>query len=243
MLFFALLGLYLLLVAKRNCYHALAGISFGFALACKWNALFLILPTIIYLLWRRKYLVSAEILSSALIAYALTYIPLILVKGLGGFVSLQVWMLSCMWEGQRGVAASVGVLNRLLRPFVFISKYNPLFRLAEFHLFGDFYLSLNEGVNPMISFLAFPILYWQIRRNLANPNDVRQLLLFVFAGYLLWTMLFVNLFEAWLYAPITTMASLFAADFAANSQVKTWLIYLYLASAAIWPFCVAAILK
>lgn len=58
-LFFALLGMYILLKAKNRVSYAICGGVFGLALASKWVAAFLILPSLVFLLIKRKCIAAA----------------------------------------------------------------------------------------------------------------------------------------------------------------------------------------
>ena len=246
MLFFGLLGIYLVLSAEKKLMFALAGAAFGLAVASKWLGVLFIVPSILWLIQGRKVVDSSLLLAPAVLVYVLSYMPLIVTRGFGSFLSLQVWMLHYWMNREGGTAGILVVINRLIGPFFFVSKFNPWYSFASFGFSANYYVSLNEGVNPFISFLPFPMIYSQTRTYLASHNNPAKRLLF-------WTLalfLFVHLIsqdplESWLFEPILALSIIFAADLlrslVTRSRLSRSLSILYLMLCAAWTLLVITI--
>jgi hypothetical protein len=248
MLFFALLGVYLILRSDSSRSFVLAGISFGLALASKWTSILVIVPMVVYVLYRpgfRKAGVRCLLgLASAAAVYCLCYLPLIVAEGFGSFVGLQFSMFSFVLHFHGTKSLSIGILTVLnrLAVFPFFSKYDSLYNLWPTHISGIYYLSFDQGVNPFTAVMIYPATYWQIRKYLVKGNGVRQLLIMIALSVLAWQVFFSDPFETWLYAPILTLTAIFISDllrkFYTNHKVVT---YVYLSLAAAWP-AIASIL-
>jgi 4-amino-4-deoxy-L-arabinose transferase-like glycosyltransferase len=246
MLFFGLLGLYLVLSAKRKWMFALAGTAFGLAVASKWLAVVFIVPSIIWLVHDRKVADSSLLFASAMLVYVVSYMPLILIRGFSSFLSLQLWMLHYWMNREGGTAGILVVINRLVGPFFYVSKFNPLYSLASFGFSGNYYVSLNQGANPFISFLPFPMIYLQIRTYLAgDKNRARCLLFWTLTLFLLVHVVSSDPFESWLFEPIIALSVVFAADLLRRLATKSLRAgsssILYLTLCAAWTLLMIAV--
>src|SRR5208337_4057941 len=82
MIFFAVLSVYLLMLAKRPTQYALVGVTVGLALACKWTGIFFAIPELLYIIGFRRFVNGLELIVGGTAGYVLPYIPLIVEKGL-----------------------------------------------------------------------------------------------------------------------------------------------------------------
>jgi hypothetical protein len=213
MIFFGSLGLYIVLSARTRPMYLLSGVVLGFAVASKWYGALFLVPSIIWLAENRRFTECALLFTSATIAYVFSYMPFIVANGFAGFLSLQAWMIQFTISRHSGTYGTVEVVNRLIGPFFYLSKFNPLYRLANLILPGNYYMSLNEGVNPLVALLPYPSTYWEARRYFAgHKNPARHLLLLTMVSFLFVHIVFMDPFESWLFAPITIISAIFIAD-------------------------------
>jgi 4-amino-4-deoxy-L-arabinose transferase-like glycosyltransferase len=247
MLFFGLLGIYLVLSAgKKKWMFALAGAAFGLAIASKWLGVLFIVPSILWLIQDRKVVDSGLLMTPAVIVYVVSYTPLILTRGFSGFLSLQVWMLHYWMNREGGTAGILVAINRLIGPFFYVSRLNPWYSFASFRFSSGYYVSLNEGVNPFISSLPFPMIYSQVRTFLAGRNNpAKRLLFWTLTLFLLVHLISQDPLESWLFEPIIALSIIFAADLLRRAITKNWkfqsLTMLYLALCAAWTLGIIAI--
>jgi len=106
MLLFALLGLYLLLLARSR----LAGLMLGLAVASKWTTFFFAIPTLAFVFANRRYLDGSAMFMAALGGYTLSYIHLMVAKAFGAFVCER----HCVHA--RGVLPTVNMISGWARP-------------------------------------------------------------------------------------------------------------------------------
>ncbi len=91
MVFFGILGIYFFLNATQSITkYFVAGLSFGLALACKWNAIFFFIPALILLAYEHELKKSVALLGPLAIGYLASYSLLLFKKGLTGFLSLRM---------------------------------------------------------------------------------------------------------------------------------------------------------
>lgn len=240
MLAFALIGIYLVVDREETTRFALAGLCFGLAMASKWVALFLLIPALLFIILQRHYLGAGVMLTVAVTAYTVAYLPLIARQGLPAYLGLQLQMFSYMLSQHGATYGILPVVNRLIGPFIFISSNAPLYRLWQSHLFGNYFISLDEGVNPFISYLTFPVLYFQIRKSRSNnPTRVRAQLLLAMGFFFAWYVLFADPVATWHYAPIDALAAILATDLLREPNrydfLRRLLFYAYLGALALWP--------
>jgi len=149
MLFFGLLGLYLLLESHETLGFLASGFTFGLSIASKWPGAIFLVAGMVWLLLDRKFKGATAILGSALIAYIVSYSSFILAHGFGGFFSLQLWMLNYLPQNQVVMPNLVTPVNRIIGPVFFVSTLNPLY--TPFVKFGAYCLSVDIPVNPIIA--------------------------------------------------------------------------------------------
>ena len=208
MLFFGLFGLYLLLESHETLGFLACGVMFGLSIASKWLGAVFLVAGIVWLLLDRKFKWTAVILTSALVAYLISYAPFILAQGFGAFVSLQLWMLNYLPQKQVVIPNLITPLNRIIGPLFFVSTLNPLY--TPFVKIGSYYLSVDIPVNPIIALLPYPVLYLQVRRGL---KDKRLQLIALAAGFFIALhALTLDPFEAWLFAPATALTCLLTVN-------------------------------
>jgi len=243
MLLFAFIGLYLLLIARNRFHYGLAGLMFGLAVASKWTALFFAIPALAFVLANRRYLDGFAMFMVALGGYMLSYIHLIVAKGFSAFVSLQIWMAQFMLNTH-----GAGTSNLLLSPlsvlifhsttFAAVSGYDPFVHPEAFRLFGIFYISFAEAINPLIVLALFPVLCAQARKCLLNRDRARLLILFVLSSLVAGEIAFPPSIALWYYAPVNALISIFASDLLSDVQKKSAgkkrVTYLYLVLVATW---------
>lgn len=244
MLAFALLGFYFLLDLVKTPHFSLAGLCFGLAMASKWVALFLIIPALIFVILEHHKAGAGVIIVVAVATDTLTYLPLIASQGLNAYFGLQLQMLLYMLTKHGGNYDILSMLNRLVGPFIFISYNQPIYRLWQSHLAGNYFISLDESVNPFISCLTFPILYFEIRKydkpkaSRSKAKLARRLLIIVLGFFVAWYILFPDPFATWHYAPIDAIITIFVADVLYNLGQQNFskhFLHCYLVAVAVWP--------
>jgi predicted membrane-bound dolichyl-phosphate-mannose-protein mannosyltransferase len=214
MLFFGLLGLYLLLKSHDKWGVLASGVVFGLSIASKWPGAVFLVAGVVWLVIDRKFKWATAILASALVAYVISYAPFILVRGFGGFVSLQLWMLNYLPQKQVASPNFIRPLNRIIGPLFFVSTLNPLY--TPFVEFGAYYLSVDLPVNPIIALLPYPVLYLHLRRGL---RDKASRLIVVTAGlFIALHILTFDPVEAWLFAPATALTCVLAVKLKATCR-------------------------
>lgn len=208
MIFFGVLGIYLLVADRGNWTVLAAGVSFGFAIACKWLGGLFLLAGVIWLLRTKRLRPVAIILTLALAAYLMTYVPFIITRGFGDFVSLQFWMLTYMAQKQIGTFGLITALNRVVGPYFFISRFNPLY--DPFIRFGPYFVSVNNSADPLTALLPYPVLYLQLRR--LTKSSMMQLILLTNGFFIVFHLVALDPFESWLFAPVTALTSIIAGS-------------------------------
>jgi hypothetical protein len=162
-MFFSLLGTYLTFVAKNKKHYRLAGLIFCFALASKWEAAFLVIPSPVLVMIERKCRGATIVLATAVVGHTLSYASLILAEEIFSFLNLQMWMYQFMF-GVHGLGRVFGRLERsLVATFIFhtttfdyLTVYDPLFHPEGFRFLAANYISFTNQVNPLITLLFFP---------------------------------------------------------------------------------------
>lgn len=243
MIFFGMLGLYLVLRADGLPRYLIAGLSFGFALACKLTAVFLVVPALILLVYERKLRDWFAVLATIAIGYISPYSQLLLTKGLPGFLSSQVVMVNIQNELHIH-SVSVGLLTRALTPLiVHTSTLAPTTGSVGCppNFLGLPLTSIAESVNAPILLLLFPVLFWLLgNRTVPSPEKQRAIRLLILAmiSFMVYEAIFPTLIAAWYSAPIGTVIAVTApatlANFYKRSNLSKSLTYLYLAILSIW---------
>jgi hypothetical protein len=248
MIFFAVLSVYMLMLAKMSSQYAAAGVMVGLALACKWTGIFFAVPEILYLIGFRRFLSGLELIGGAMAGYVLSYVPLLARKGLTHFISLQVWMSGFMMNAH-GLGGYGSLLTNLVTFIIFhvttfapVTGYDPGFHPEAFRFLGRYYISLADMINPLITLAVFPVLYSQIKRSLRYRENSRLLLLLVLAGTIIGEVIFPASLATWYDAPVIVMTCILVADLLLCGRKHTGpRVYLYLTLVATWLLFATAI--
>ena len=242
MLFFALLGVYIILAATRPIHNGIAGLMLGFAVACKWSAIAFLLGVLFFIMINHKYLAGLLVAATSCVAYVSSYTVLIIEKGWATFFELQAWMINLMGE------AHPVPNNLLLRisswaifhstTFAWVLGYDPYLHPEAFLFIGAHFISFINETNPMITLLMFPVIYWQLQNYLSQKQAAGQLMLLILIATAAWELAFVRT-EPWLYSPVNTVVSILAPGMllalaSRGTKYKT-AVYIFLALVAIWP--------
>jgi len=242
MLFFALLGVYIILAATRPIHHAIAGLMLGFAVACKWSAIAFLIGVLFFIMINHKYLAGLLVAATSGVAYVSSYTVLIIEKGWVTFFELQAWMITLMSEAHP-------VPNDLLlrisswvifhsTTFAWVLGYDPSLHPEAFLFMGARFISFINEVNPMITLLIFPVLYWQLRNNLTQKQEAGQLLLLILITTAAGELAFVRT-EPWLYSPVNTVVSILSpgmlSPLASRGTKYKATVYIFLGLVAMWP--------
>lgn len=252
MLFFALTSAYTLLRATRSSHYLAAGILMGLALACKWSGIFFAVAELVFVLIERRYGNAVLAGVGAVVAYLATYASLIVAKGFGAFIALQLWMVGFMQVAHGPTQSLASIVGQLLLPILFhtttygsVTGYNWAYHPEAFSLFGRHYISFADSTNPLILLLLFPLIYWYARGWRSSQNRAGRLSLLILMSLIAWEVLFVNSLELWFFAPLTAMIAIASAGLLCEfyqGRVRNRLItYGYLAMVAAWPLVAAAI--
>ena len=253
MLFFALLGAYLFLIAGKRYHYCLAGISLGAAVACKWEGLFLAVPAVAAVIAERKYLETSGAVLAASAAYLLSYIRLILTEGFGAFLRLQFWMLQYMLRNHGPSGSALGIIRRFLDPLIFnlttfgrVTGYDPLFHPEGFKFLGGSYISFADATNPLVMLILIPVFYWYMRNRRFNKDRGSRLIFWTLVSLVAWELLFVNPLELWFFAPVTSVISIAASPaliMLVRRGVKTKIaINVYLGLVPLWLLLASVII-
>jgi 4-amino-4-deoxy-L-arabinose transferase-like glycosyltransferase len=244
MVFFGVLGLYLLMIAdSRDVKYVFAGVSFGFALACKLTAIFFIFPALILLLYRRELKRGVALLGTAAIGYTASYLQLLLIEGGPGFLRSQTWMLSFLYE--RHVQSEfVNLIERALTPIFFhLSTLAPVTGYVNCppNVLGLPIASMAETVNAPLMILLFPVLIWLVRhRAPQSPENQTTISLFVMTiiSWMVYEMVFPTAIGVWYSAPIGTLIAIAApatlADLEQRGYLLGYLTIIWLALLSTW---------
>ena len=244
MLFFSLLGLYLLSAPDpriRN--YLLGGICLGFSLASKWTALFIILPALVFLILKKKYAGVLLAIAASSFAYLLPFVPFILTNGFSGFLSDQMFMLRFMFAMHASFGTGAATFFNRAVMFLDLSSGTPslstLFPIVA--RVPNFFITLDFTVNPVIAVLTFPVFILQVRKYLGDRFRFRGFLLLVAASLLIWQLLLAEPFEPWFWAPINVLTCIFAVDYLTDFQthgIRKWVSYGLMTCVASWPLLV-----
>jgi 4-amino-4-deoxy-L-arabinose transferase-like glycosyltransferase len=244
MIFFGILGLYLVLTAADGSVRYLvAGLSFGLALACKLTAVFFVVPALILLVYERRLRECIAVFGLVALGYIFPYSPLLLTRGFAGFLSSQVLMLNIQYQLHIG-GVPVNLLTRALTPLiVHTSTLAPVTGPAGCppNFLGLPFTSIAQSVNAPLLVLLFPVLFWLLRNRTAqSPEKQRAIRLLILAtiSCLTYEALFPTLIAAWYSASIGTLTAFAApamlADFRKRGNLSKSLTYLYLAILSTW---------
>jgi 4-amino-4-deoxy-L-arabinose transferase-like glycosyltransferase len=244
MLFFGLLGLYLLSeLEPRIRNYLLGGLCLGFSLASKWTALFIVLPVLLFLILRKKYAGVMLALAASSFAYLLPFVPFIMVNGFSGLLNDQMFMLRFMFAMHASTSADAVTFFNRAAMFLILSSGAPpsssLFPIVA--RAPNLFLTLNYAVNPVIAILTLPMFVLQTRKYLDDRVRFRGLLLLVAVSLLGWQMLLAEPFETWFWAPINVLTCIFAVDYFVDFQthgIRRWATYGLMAGVAAWPLLV-----
>ena len=244
MLFFSLLGLYLLSAPEpriRN--YLLGGSCLGLSLASKWTALFILLPVLLFLILDKKYAGVLLALAASSFAYLLPFVPFIMMNGFSGFLNDQMFMLRFMFAMHASTRVdAIAFFNRAAM-FLNLSSGAP----ASSSLFPivarapNLFLTLDYAVNPVIAILTLPMFVLQTRKYLDDRVRFRGLLLLVAMSLLGWQLVLAEPFETWFWAPINVLTCIFAVDYFVDFQthgIRKWATYGLMTGVAAWPLLV-----
>jgi hypothetical protein len=247
MLTFALLGLYFIWKAARILDFTLAGVSFGLAIASKWEAFFLAVPVLIFIISERKWLAAGFATSFAVLTYTCSYLSLIIAKGFGAFIELQIWMAQFALASHGPMATPAMILNNLLAPLIFhtttygsVTGYNSGLHPEAFRLFGTNYISFADSTGAPLLLLYFPVMYWCLRK--WQKSRASRLILLLLIGILAWEISLGSAVETWFFAPAAIILAV-ALGTLLNGRPKLRSIdYMYLVLAALWPIVAASLI-
>ena len=244
MLFFGLLGLYLLSAPEpRIRYYLLGGLCLGFSLASKWTAGFIVLPALLFLILDEKYAGVMLAFAASVFGYLLPFVPFILMNGFSGFLNDQMFMLRFMFAMH--ASTRVDAITFFNRAAMFLdlssgappsSVFFPIVARAP-----SLFLTLDYAVNPVIAVLTLPMFILQTRKYLDDRVRFRGLLLLVAASLLAWQLLLAEPFETWFWAPINVLTCIFAVDYFVDFKahgIRRWATYGLMAGVAAWPLLV-----
>jgi hypothetical protein len=244
MIFFGMLSFYLILTADgRFLRYLVAGLSLGFALACKLTAIFLVVPAMLLLVYERKFRESVALLGLTVVGYVLPYSQLLLTKGLDGFWSSQVLMLNIEYGLHIG-GGSVNLITRMLAPLiVHTTTLAPQEGFVGFppNILGPSFASIADSVNAPELLLVLPILFWLVRNRVSQSGEkcrVIRLLILTIISFMGYEAIFPTMIAVWYFAPLGTVVAIAApamlADFQKRSNLSKSLIYLYLTVLSTW---------
>ena len=246
MIFFGLLGLWLLVSARTNYCSLSAGLSLGLAVACKWTGIFFLFPVLIFTLWERRPLSAVIELAAAIVAYTVTYLQLLRIEGLWGFVRSQILIISYMSKLHVGIHTSL--LTRVLTPVIYhLFTFAPASGCIPDHcsdavsLLGQPYLSMANTVNALIVLFLFPVLYW-LAKSYGSMFAGRQrtvvLLMLVLMSFLTYEIINPTNINVWYFAPMGTVIAIVSPavlwDFQKRGRKFKLPVYLYLTVLTTW---------
>ena len=249
MLFFSLLGLYLLSAPEpRIRSYLLGGLCLGFSLASKWTALFIVVPALLFLILGKKYAGVLLALAASTFAYLLPFVPFILMNGFSGFLNDQMFMLRFMFAMHASMRLDAITIFDRAAMFLNLSSGAPPSStlLPIVARAPNFFLTLDYGVNPVIAVLTLPMFFLQTRKYLDDRVRFRGLLLLVTASLLAWQLLLAEPFEAWFWAPINVLTCIFAVDYFVDFQkpgIRKWVSYGLMTCVAAWPLLVIMLMS
>ena len=242
MLFFALLGVYCTLTATRPVHFAATGLMLGFAVACKWSGLSFLLGVLLFFIINHKYLAWLLVSTTACAAYLFSYAVLIIEKGFGSFFDLQIWMLKFM-------SSTHPVPNDMIlrafswvifhsTTFAWVLGYDPSLHPEAFSFLGAHFISFVNEINPTITLLIFPVLFWQLHSYRSQKQEAAKLMLLILITTAVGELAFVRT-EPWLYSPLDAIVSIMAPSMllalADKGRMYRVGVYTFLALVAIWP--------
>jgi 4-amino-4-deoxy-L-arabinose transferase-like glycosyltransferase len=244
MIFFAILGLYLVITATGGLrLYLAAGISFGFALACKSNAIFFVIPMLIFLIFERKLQELIVLLVPTAFGYVASYSRLLMSEGLHGFLISQSYMLSFMYK-LHVESGSSNLLTRALTPLIFHTTTlapTTSFGGCPPNFLGLPFTSIAEIVNTPLLLLLFPVLFWLLRSRSSEPHERRRaihVLILAIVSFLIYEAMFPNTIGAWYFAPIGTLTAIAAPamlqEFQKRNAQSKSLTFLYLTLLTTW---------
>jgi hypothetical protein len=242
MIFFAVVGFYLIVTTDEGMLrYCVAGLSLGFAVACKLNGALFLIPALVILVFERRLKETTGLLVSAIIAYVSSYFQLLLTKGVDGLLNAQVLMLNFGVEPHVS-GENLSPLTRVLTPLiVHTSTLAPTgYALCPPNVLGLPFSSIAETVNAPLLLLSFPILYWLVRhRHTSSPQRQRtiRLLIATVVGCLFYEAAFPFTIGVWYFAPFGTVLAISAPAMFKELQgkrVTAYSTYLYLIAATTW---------
>jgi hypothetical protein len=234
-LFLAIVGLYFTLKATRLRDFLLTGLVFGFAVACKWIAVFWLIPALVFMIWERHLRGASAAAISSVAAYIIPYVPFIAQKGGLDFLNLQIWMFNFMYQGH-GTNGVSELLIRLIDLIFFytigyisVPGFDPTFHFEGFHLLGGSFIFYGHHVTLPIFLLLLPIAYVKLK---SPMNRTRRILALTLLSALV--MQVAGELLDWHLASMILLLSIFAADLFKNHLPRP-VTYVYLWLVASWP--------
>jgi len=247
MLFFALLGLYFIWEGTRILDMMVGGVSFGLAIASKWEAFFLAIPVLIFVLSEKKWLAAGLATAFAVLTYICSYLSFIAAKGFGAFIGLQIWMGQFALASHASIATPIMILNKLVGTFIFhtttygrVTGYDSGLHPEAFRLLGTNYISFADSIGAPVLLLYLPVMYWCFRK--WRKSRASRLVVLLLSGILAWEISLGNAIETWFFAPGAIIVAL-TLGLVMNWRPKLRRVdYLYLAIAALWPIYAASLI-
>jgi len=242
MLFFALLGVYCTLTAARPFHFLIVGLMLGSAVACKWSGVSFLLGVLLFIIVQHKYLRGLLVSITAIATYLFSYVVLITEKGFGAFFELQIWMLNFMRSSHPVpndilLRASSWVIFHSLT-FAWVLGYDPSLHPEAFLFLGAHFISFVNEINPTITLLFFPVLYWQLQTYRSQKREADKLMLLILMTAAIGELIFVRT-EPWLYSPLNAVVSIVAPGMLLALVNKGSMyrvsVYIFLALTAVWP--------
>jgi hypothetical protein len=209
MITFSLLGIFLVLKPEGELNPIGAGISFGLALACKSSALLILGPTLVWLLFMRRFRSLLSVGVSSTVAFIVPYSLLIAREGFQSFVSLATYEFG--FTGGRGYGELPSILLTLRNLFsgvlFHLTTYVQVGGVAQraypesVTFFGYPHVSIAEVINPWIMLMLFPTIFILFKRWKDSRDGVKIFFLLILITNLAAEGLFQYSVEPWLYAP------------------------------------------
>jgi len=243
MIFFAIIGFYLVMTASEKMFqYIVAGLSLGFALACKLNAALFLIPVLVVIVWEHKLKEMTGLLASAATGYVASYFQLLLSKGFSGLLSTQVSMLSFQLA-LHAYGAPVNLLLRAMTPLLVHTTTLAATGYGEYcppNLLGLPFSTIAETVNAPLLLLPFPLLFWLLRQRGTSPPQMLRaihLLILTIIGCMIYESVFPFTIGAWYFAPMGTVLAIGAPAMLVNlqrSNVSRYSTYILLAILTAW---------
>jgi hypothetical protein len=231
-LFFAVLGIYLILKATKVHHFLVAGVVFGLAIACKWFAVFWLAAALLFMAWERHVQGAVVAGVSSIAAYIIPYLSFVAQNGIMRFLNLQVWMLHFMERGHEGSGLAAGLAGIVLFcgiGFILVAGFDPAYHFEGLRLLVGNFIFYGSKVTLPIFLLFFPITYVELK---SHMNRTRVVLLLALASATV--MQIAGRLLEWHLASMILILSIFSADLFKNHVPKR-VTHIFLGLIASWP--------